>query len=338
MRGNAKNLKPMLTPTVERALEAVELAEAGALVLWFARQYRIMLDVLEDVYDKVKTPRDVAIALDGAPEPPRPDVSEKANAYFTILRGEAQDLVESNITGKLADRERKRKKSEERKRVSVLSAEKPESAESAEKPESAESAEKPESAESAESAESFSPLESSLSESVKSVSQSTRGRARTTHAFGSEDYRRAGEAAGYGSEELRRFVAVNERGVLSPAEAVQRWNERRTPTERAGGASAVEAQRQAQTGAAARAQRAQEEERERQRKADSVARMLAIAEERGVRSVREIDAIGEELDAFCGDVWAAKSAWLEAHPGGGDTLSPRIAVDNLSTGDGGGTP
>ena len=320
MRGNAKNLKPMLTPTVERALEAVELAEAGALVLWFARQYRIMLDVLEDVYDKVKTPRDVAIALDGAPEPPRPDVSEKANAYFTILRGEAQDLVESNITGKLADRERKRKKSEERKRVSVLSAEKPESAESA------------------ESAESFSPLESSLSESVKSVSQSTRGRARTTHAFGSEDYRRAGEAAGYGSEELRRFVAVNERGVLSPAEAVQRWNERRTPTERAGGASAVEAQRQAQTGAAARAQRAQEEERERQRKADSVARMLAIAEERGVRSVREIDAIGEELDAFCGDVWAAKSAWLEAHPGGGDTLSPRIAVDNLSTGDGGGTP
>ena len=320
MRGNAKNLKPMLTPTVERALEAVELAEAGALVLWFAKQYRIMLDVLEDVYEKVKSPRDVAVALDDAPEPPRPDVSEKADAYFTLLRGEAQDLVESNITGKLADRERKRKKSEERKRVSVLSAEKQESAESA------------------ESAESFSPLESSLSESVKSVSQSTRGRARTTHAFGSEDYRRAGEAAGYGSEELRRFVAVNERGILSPAEAVAKWNERRTPTERAGGASAVEAQRQAQTGAAARAQRAQEEERERQRKADSVARMLAIAEERGVRSVREIDAIGEELNAFCGDVLAAKSAWLEAHPGGGDTLSPRIAVDNLSTVEGGGTP
>lgn len=310
MRGNAKNLKPMLTPTVERALEAVELAEAGALVLWFARQYRIMLDVLEDVYDKVKTPRDVAIALDAAAEPPRPEVSPTASAYFTILRGEAQDLVESNITGKLADRERKRKKSEERKRNSVLTAERPESAESAESADSAEKTDSAENAESTESRISSSPLESPSSESVKSVSQSTRGRERTTHAWGSEDYRAAGEAEGYGSEELRRFVATNERGILSPADAVARWNERRTPTERAGGASAVSAARQAQAGAAARAQRAQEEARERERKAESVERIIERA--KSLSCALDVDCTadlvkraGEALNAFFGDIQEA---------------------------------
>ena len=241
MRGNAKNLKPMLTPTVERCLREVQPADGYALVLWFADQYRTMLDVLESVYDTVQTPRDMADALDRAPEPPRPPVAPTAASYFAILRGEAQDLVESNILGKLADRERKRKKAAEKKRVAPLSADSAETPLSVEIPlsaNSAESAESPESAESADSAEnadSFSPLESSLSKSSQSVSQSTRAHERTHEIFSSEDYRRAGEAEGYGKEELSRFVSKNERGVLSPAEAVKRWNERRTPTERAGG-------------------------------------------------------------------------------------------------------
>ena len=326
MRGNAKNLKPMLTPTVERCLREVQPADGYALVLWFADQYRTMLDVLESVYDTVQTPRDMADALDRAPEPPRPPVAPTAASYFAILRGEAQDLVESNILGKLADRERKRKKAAEKKRVAPLSADSAETPLSADSAESAENPESAESADSAENADSFSPLESSLSKSGQSVSQSTRAHERTHEIFSSEDYRRAGEAEGYGKEELSRFVAKNERGVLSPAEAVKRWNERRTPTERAGGASAVEAARQAESSRAAR-----------EREARSFA-ILARAEADGVTDEAGVRAVGVMLNAFCGDVEAAVEAWHIRHSAGGDSPSPSQTVDNLSTGEGSGTP
>ena len=346
MRGNAKNLKPMLTPTVERCLREVQPADGYALVLWFADQYRTMLDVLESVYDTVQTPRDMADALDRAPEPPRPPVAPTAASYFAILRGEAQDLVESNILGKLADRERKRKKAAEKKRVAPLSAdsaetplsvETPLSADSAESAESAENPESAESADSAENADSISPLESSLSESGQSVSQSTRAHERTHEIFSSEDYRRAGEAEGYGKEELSRFVAKNERGVLSPAEAVKRWNERRTPTERAGGASAVEAARQAESSRAAREREARRREDEADRHKRAVFAILARAEADGATDEAGVREAGEKLEAFVVDVEAAVEAWHIRHSAGGDSPSPLRPVDKLSTA-GGGTP
>ena len=341
MRGNAKNLKPMLTPTVERCLREVQPADGYALVLWFADQYRTMLDVLESVYDTVQTPRDMADALDRAPEPPRPPVAPTAASYFAILRGEAQDLVESNILGKLADRERKRKKAAEKKRVAPLSAdsaETPLSADSADSAESAENLESAESADSAENADSFSPLESSLSKSGQSVSQSTRAHERTHEIFSSEDYRRAGEAEGYGKEELSRFVAKNERGVLSPAEAVKRWNERRTPTERAGGASAVEAARQAESSRAAREREARRREDEADRHKRAVFAILARAEADGATDEAGVREAGEKLEAFVVDVEAAVEAWHIRHSAGGDSPSPSQTVDNLSTGEGSGTP
>ncbi len=338
MRGNAKNLKPMLTPTVERCLREVQPADGYALVLWFADQYRTMLDVLESVYDTVQTPRDMADALDRAPEPPRPPVAPTAASYFAILRGEAQDLVESNILGKLADRERKRKKAAEKKRVAPLSADSAETPLSADSAESAENPESAESADSAENADSFSPLESSLSKSGQSVSQSTRAHERTHEIFSSEDYRRAGEAEGYGKEELSRFVAKNERGVLSPAEAVKRWNERRTPTERAGGASAVEAARQAESSRAAREREARRRAEEEDRHKRAVFAILARAEADGVTDEAGVRAVGVMLNAFCGDVEAAVEAWHIRHSAGGDSPSPSQTVDNLSTGEGSGTP
>jgi len=312
MRGNAKNLKPMLTPTVERCLREVQPADGYALVLWFADQYRTMLDVLESVYDTVQTPRDMADALDRAPEPPRPPVAPTAASYFAILRGEAQDLVESNILGKLADRERKRKKAAEKKRVAPLSADSAETPLSVETPLSADSADSAESAEnpeSAENADSFSPLESSLSESGQSVSQSTRAHERTHEIFSSEDYRRAGEAEGYGKEELSRFVAKNERGVLSPAEAVKRWNERRTPTERAGGASAVSVARAGESSRAAREREARRREEEEDRHKRAVFAILSRAEADGATDEAGVRAAGAKLEAFVIDVEAAVEAW-----------------------------
>ena len=349
MRGNAKNLKPLLTPTVERMLRAVEPADAGLLVLWYCDQYRDFLDVLESVYERAKSPRAISEALDGAPEPPHPQVSGSAQMYFPILRGEAQDMVESNITGKLADRERKRKKvAQQRKEsaisgnsaenaenpdsgISVNSAENPENAESgisvnsAENPENAESgisvnsAENPENAESPENPDSFLSPDPYLSETSSSVSQTTRARTRTHEPvalrhcgpFGADDYRRAGEAAGFLPSELPRFLALNERGALPPAEAVRRFQAHRTPTEQAGGAAAVAAARANAEFRESLRRKAEEDRREEARKAEAAAALLALADERGVATEDGIRAIGLEVDAFVGDVAAAVEAWRD---------------------------
>lgn len=329
MRGNAKSLKPMLTPAVERVLRDVTTLEAGLLVLWYCDQYHAFLAALERIMARgSKTlPDEVADLLDQAPRPPDPPgVSVRALAHLVTLRGEAQDMVESNIDGKLAERERKRRKAEEKKRNSAISGNSGSSAEKPENAENPESAEKPENAENAEnlfSGFSSSPLESPSSETVKSVSQTTRARARTTTPFGLEDYRSAGEAAGYGQDELRRFVAVNERGILSPADAVARWNARRTPTERAGGAAAVSEARTKEDRASYWRNQAAERERERVRRSEAVGALLALADERGVDSEDGIRAIGVEVDALFGDTEAAVAAWRER--------GTAVPVNKLST-------
>ena len=131
---------------------------------------------------------------------------------------------------------------------------------------------------------------------------------------------------------------MNERGVLSPAEAVQRWNERRTPTERAGGASAVEASRQAESSRAAREREARRREDEADRHKRAVVAILARAEADGATDEAGVREAGEKLEAFVVDVEGAVEAWHARREGGGDSPSPSQTVDNLSTGEGGGTP
>lgn len=307
MRGRSKSLKPLLTPILVRAMRQRDPATAGLLCLWYVDQYNIMVDVMDSTdSDNAATPRQIAAALDAAPWPdtPPPGVAEDV---LVLIRGEAQDLVEAAIETTLARRESKRRQRAAQAAADAVSVVAPVSAVSAVSA-TTETTETTATTETTETTETraVSPVSHRVSQSVN---QRAPARARTTHAWGSEDYRAAASAAGIEGPELERLVAYNERGLVEPAEAVRLWLAHRTPTEAAGGASAVQLARDRAASREARARIGEQRAAEERRHRDAVARLLD-----GATSAADIQARGYEPGYLVRDVEDAVAAYLDQHP------------------------
>ena len=106
MRGFAKRLKPLFTPTLHRAMEGVGPERGYALCMWYHAAYTRMTTEVERLDDEGATADEIADALDALDLDPPP---EGLDATLTdIIRGEAQDLVEAAVVKTFAARDKKR--------------------------------------------------------------------------------------------------------------------------------------------------------------------------------------------------------------------------------------
>lgn len=106
MRGFAKRLKPLVTPTLVRAMEGIGPVRGYALFMWYHGAYTRMTTAVERLDDEGATMNEIADALDALDLDPAPDGVDATLA--DIIRGEAQDLVEAAVVKTMAAREKKR--------------------------------------------------------------------------------------------------------------------------------------------------------------------------------------------------------------------------------------
>ncbi len=106
MRGFAKRLKPLFTPTLHRAMEGVGPERGYALCMWYHAAYTRMTTEVERLDDEGASVDEIADALDALELDPPPDGLDATLA--DIIRGEAQDLVEAAVVKTMAAREKKR--------------------------------------------------------------------------------------------------------------------------------------------------------------------------------------------------------------------------------------
>ncbi|MBR1835778.1 MAG: hypothetical protein IJ783_00675 [Kiritimatiellae bacterium] len=106
MRGFAKRLKPLVTPTLYRAMEGLGPEAGYALFMWYHDAYTRMTTEVERLDDQAATVDEIAEALDALELPPPPFGTDATLA--SIIRGEAQDLIEAAVVKTFSARDKKR--------------------------------------------------------------------------------------------------------------------------------------------------------------------------------------------------------------------------------------